>query len=203
MGKKRNKEEIEKAKQEKLDKQKQRQIEKENKQLAKLEKQRLKQIELENKLKEKLIKDQIQKDWLELCEYVRLEILQYNPDLKFPRYLALRLRGLHEGNFMANKKLQPLGNYDYKIILYTFKICKPKILQYFFANKTKFNDERHKINTIMVIIESNINDMVIRLKNAETAKEKAINVEMENIYHEGADYQPKTKKENNNLEDLW
>jgi len=185
MGKRRSKEEIEKEKLEKLERKKQRQIEK------------------EIKLKEKLEKELIHKDWLELCDYVHTEILQYDSNLKFPRYLALRLRGLHNGEFLANKKLQPLANYDYKVILYTFKVCRPKILQYFMANKTKFNDERHKINFIMLIIEQNINDMVIKLKNAETAKLKAENVDFENIYHEGAEYQSKTKKPNNALEDLW
>jgi len=148
-------------------------------------------------------KKQENKDWLELCKYVHHEILQYDSNLKFPRYLALRLRGLHSGQFMANKKQQPCANYDYKIILFTFKICRPNILQCFMTNKTKFVDEKHRINTMMVIIENNINDMVIRLKNAETAKVKAENVDMENIYHEGAEYQPKTKKPNGTLEDLW
>ncbi len=203
MGKRRSKEEIEKEKLEKLERKKQRQIKREIKEKEKLEKLEKKKQKQQQKEKEKLKKEVTQKDWLELCDYVHNEILQYNSNLKFPKYLALRLRGLHNGQFLANKKSQPMANYDYKVILYTFKICKPKMLQYFMANKTKFNDEKHKINYIMVIIESNINDMVIRLKNAETAKIKAENVDFENIYHEGAKYQSKTKKPNNALEDLW
>ena len=30
--------------------------------------------------------------------------------VKFPRYLALRLKGLHKGTFMANKKQKPQAN---------------------------------------------------------------------------------------------
>jgi len=55
----------------------------------------------------------------------------------------------------------------------------------------------------MVIIENNINDMVIRLKNAETAKNKAENIEIDNVFHEGAEYKTKTKLLNSTLEDLW
>jgi len=143
------------------------------------------------------------KDWLELCQYVHKEILQYDSDLKFPRHLALRLRGLHSGQFMANKNAKPMASYDYKVILYTFKISKSSIMQCFIANKTKFANENHKINTLMVIIESNINDVVVRLKNAKSAKTKAENIDMGNIFHEGAEYKAKTKEVNDTLKDLW
>jgi hypothetical protein len=143
-------------------------------------------------------------DWIDLYEYVKKEIMEYTKDLILPKYIVLRLRGLAKGQFLANKKITPMGSYDYKTILYTFKICRQNILSGFRSNNTKFVDEKHKFNYAMVIIENNINDVVIRLKNAETAKIKAENVNMENIYHEGAEYLPKTKKIiNNTLEDLW
>lgn len=142
-------------------------------------------------------------DWIDLYEYVKKEIMGYSDDLILPKYIVLRLRGLASGQFMANKKQTPLGSYDYKTILYTFKICKSSILTGFKANNTKFKDEQHRFNYVMVIIENNINDMVIRLKNAKIAKEKAENIEMENIYHEGAEYQTKTKEANDTLKDLW
>jgi len=147
----------------------------------------------------KLRKDQ---DWVDLYEYVKKEIMGYT-DEKLPNFMILRLKGLNKGNFLANKKHTPMASYDFKTILYTFKLCKQDILIGFRSNNTKFTGEQHKFNYAMVVIESNINDMVIRLKNAETAKAKAKNVDMENIYHEGAEYQPKTKKINGILDDLW
>lgn len=146
-------------------------------------------------------KKQENQEWLDLCKYVHDEILQYGSDLKFPKYLVLRLRGLRNGQFLANKKHKPMASYDYKVILYTFKAYRLQILQH--INKTEFVDEKHKINSIMVFIENNINDMVIRLQNAKKAKEKAELIEVDNIYHEGAGYITKTKEENNNLKDLW
>jgi len=150
-----------------------------------------------------MAKSKKNEDWISLCEYVKKEIMGYSDELKFPRFIALRLRGLGEGKFIANKKQEPLANYDYKTILYTFKICKYDILNGFKNNNTKFTNEEHKFNYAMVIIEKNINDMVIRLQNAKKAKEKAETINLDNIYHESAEYSNKTKKTNYSLEDLW
>lgn len=141
--------------------------------------------------------------WNDLYEYIKKEIMEYSEDLKLPKFIILRLRGLNAGQFMANKKQTPIANYDYKTILYTFKICKASILTGFKTNNTKFTDERHKFNYAMVIIESNINDMVIRLNNAKVAKEKAEVLNIDNIYHEGAEYQTRLKDHNDKLKELW
>jgi hypothetical protein len=142
-------------------------------------------------------------DWNNLYEYVKKEIMEYPDDYKLPKYIVLRLRGLAKGQFLANNKQTPMANYEYKTILYTFKICKSSILVGFKSNNTKFKDEQHRFNYAMVIIENNINDMVIRLKNAKVAKEKTESLILDNIEHDGAEYIPKTKKENDNLKDLW
>lgn len=142
-------------------------------------------------------------EWIELCEYVKKEILEYPDDMKFPKYLALRLRGLTSGQFIANKKQTPQASYDYKTILITFKICKSKILQYFIGNQTKFKDERHKINTIMLFIENEINDVTIRLKNVKHSEDKIVNLELENQFNVGSEYKNKNKKVNEKLNDLW
>ena len=149
------------------------------------------------------VKPRKDQDWIDLYEYVKKEIMEYTPDIKLPKYIILRLKGLASRQFLANKKQTPMCSYEFKTILYTFKLCRPNILVGFRTNNTKFTDEKHKFNYAMVIIEGNINDMVIRLRNAENAKTKAENIDMENIYHEGAEYQPKTKKLSYTLEDLW
>lgn len=42
-------------------------------------------------------------DWYDLCDYIKYEILEYSPEMKISQTLALRLKGLAQGNFMANK----------------------------------------------------------------------------------------------------
>jgi len=153
-------------------------------------------------MEDKITKKQEQKEWLELCDYIFREILQYEIGKKFPRYLALRLRGLHEGKFIANKKQKPQANYDYKIVLIAFKFCKYSILQYL-GNRDKIKDERHLINTIMTFIEGEINNVVSRLQGSKKAEEKTINIKLENQVNEGAEYKTKTKKTHKELEELW
>jgi len=154
-------------------------------------------------LEEKLTKKQVQESWLELCDYIFKEILQYEESKKFPRYLALRLKGLNKGTFIANKKHKPLASYDFKIILITCKFCKYSILQYLGPNREKANDERHLINIILTFIEQEINNVVSRLSNAKKAEEKTMNIELDNQVHEGVEYKAKVNKVNKELEGLW
>ena len=156
-------------------------------------------------MEEKILKKQENTEWLELCNYVFKEILQYETGIKFPRYLALRLRGLHDGQFVANKKQKPQANYDYKIILVTFKFCKYSILQYLGLTREKIKDERHLINTIMLFIENEINNVVSKLNSAKKSEEKTINIKLDNHVNEGAEYKPKSKnkKIDKELEELW
>lgn len=142
-------------------------------------------------------------DWVDLYEYVKKEIMGYADELKLPKYMILRLKGLSAGKFLANNKITPMANYDFTTILFTFKAYRQNIIGGFRANNTKFTGEQHKFNYAMVVIESNINDMVIRLKNAKVAKSKAENIDMSNIFHKGADYKTKTKEVSNTLDDLW
>jgi len=156
-------------------------------------------------MEEKITKKQEQVEWLEMCSYIFKEVLQYEEGKKFPKYLALRLRGLHEGKFMANTKQKPQASYDYKLILLTFKFCKYSILQYLGPSREKIKDERHLINTIMSFVENEINNVVSRLKNSKKAEEKTMNIELNNQVHEGAEYKPKSKdkKIDKELEELW
>ena len=78
-------------------------------------------------------------DWYDLCDYIKYEILEYSPEMKIPQTLALRLKGLAQGNFMANKYIKPNASYTYEQILITCKVCKPKIKDYFSKNSAKIN----------------------------------------------------------------
>lgn len=114
-----------------------------------------------------------QKDWVDLCEYIKLQILSYPDEMKFPTDLALRIKGLSEGKHIANKYIPANAHYDFKTILYTCKICRPKILKYLNDNQTKIKDEHHKINIVMMFIEKEINDVYLRLQQAKKITRKS------------------------------
>jgi len=140
-------------------------------------------------------------DWCELYEYVKKEIMGYTQDMKLSTTMILRLKGLNKGQFLANPKLKPMASYDFKTILYTFKICKPKILDWFKYNDMNFKDEQHKFNSSMVFVEREINDVVIRLKKAKKIQEKTENVDLTHMDNEVAEYTKKSK--DTKLNDLW
>lgn len=141
-------------------------------------------------------------EWDELYQYVKKDILNYEDDMKLPRFLILRLYGLKDGKFMANNKIQPLASYTFNEILMTFKINKITITNAL-GNSRKFKDEKHKINYVMAIIEGKINDIAIRFRNIENSKEKGESIKVP-INNNKADYTPKTKQNKNSLlDDLW
>ena len=140
-------------------------------------------------------------EWDELYEYIKKEILGYDANINLPRNLVLRLKGLREGKFMANKSTKAMGDYTFKVILTTFKINKFDILKAL-SNKNRFKDESHMINYLMVVIENKINDTYLRIKKVETAQEKGQEIDI-NIEDDKAEYKPKTKKvKNSRLKDL-
>lgn len=143
------------------------------------------------------------KSWIELCEYVKLEILRYPSEMKFPTSLALKLQGLKKGKHIANNLSEDNANYDDNTILCAFKICKPKILKYLHDNETSIKDENHKVNLIMKIVEQEINDVYIRLQQARKKEEKIERKTFDNQYNGGAEYIPKSKETSNNLKNLW
>jgi hypothetical protein len=146
-----------------------------------------------------MTKKQDNQDWIELCEYVKKDILKYDDEMKIPRYLILRLRGLAKGQFLANKNAKSNGDYSYKTILYTFKICKAKFLQC----GIQYKDEKHKVNTLMMFIENEINDVVFRLNKTKDNEDKVSNLSLENQFNNGAEYKRKESKTIKNLDDLW
>ena len=146
-----------------------------------------------------------QEDWLELCQYVEKNVMSYDENLKAPRELYLRLRGLSRGQFMANNFANKQAEYSYKIILLTFKYCSLNIKR---AVATKhFKSEQNKLNYIMVIIERNINDVYFKIKANEEASKKAEVLNMEDNYAPQHYYKAKdnsVKKGNTLLEDdIW
>ena len=62
--------------------------------------------------KQRKMTDEELKQWDELYCYVRDEVLKYDEvsGKKFPKEMILRLKGLHEGKFMANNNIKSLGS---------------------------------------------------------------------------------------------
>lgn len=142
-------------------------------------------------------------DWVELYTYVHDKIMSYDETIKLSKYMVLRLQGLCKGQTIANNKHKQNAQYDYKTILLTFKMCSPQILQGFEANKSSFNDETHKFNYALAIVDKEINNVVMRLKKAKKSEEKTVNLELDNQVHEGAKYTSKSKDVNDELKELW
>ena len=133
----------------------------------------------------KMTKQEI-KEWDDLYQYVRSEIFQYSTDMTLSKHMVMRLKGLREGKFYANKTQKSMGNYPYPIILLTFKLCKQRILNVLVTKNFKL--EQNKINYIMAIVENNINDVVLKLKAKEKSEKKTENLAM-------TDYEIKIDKE--------
>ena len=143
------------------------------------------------------------KEWKELCDYVKKEILQYDDKMKFPKYLALRLQGLKKGQHIANNECEIQAHYDDYTILCTFKLCKKRILDYLHDNETKIKNEQHKINLIMKFIEPEINDVYLRLRNAKRMRESIEGESFDNQSNDGAEYKKRTKDVNEKLKKLF
>lgn len=119
--------------------------------------------------------DKERQDFETLYQYVK-KILGYGEDMALSKFMVLRLKGLSEGKFHANKKIKSTASYDYNTIYLTFVYCKADIQK---ALQTKtFQSEQNKFNYIMAIVENNINDVVIRLKNAKKNEQKLKNTEV-------------------------
>lgn len=140
-------------------------------------------------------------DWIILCNYIKDNILEYSPEMKFPKYLALRLKGLSEGNFIANNNIKSNAKYSFKTILLTCKLVKPKILNYFLNNAIKIKDEKHKINLIMFFIEQEINDVVLRIQQKQKNDKFIESIDMPD--YKETTYKTTLHKKNDNLNDLW
>lgn len=148
----------------------------------------------------KMTKQELE-EWNDLYDYVKKDILKYDEKLALPKNLVLRLKGLQQGKFIANKKTKALGDYSFKIILMTFKINKYEIVNAL-ADKSKFKDESHMINYMMAIIEKKINDTYSRLNRLEQSQIKGETLEITESENK-AEYKHKTKEiKNSRLKEL-
>lgn len=141
-------------------------------------------------------------DWIELYEYVKKNIMQYDFSQKLSKKMILRLRGLQKGKFLDNKNIKDESNYSFKIILLTYKYC------YYDINnilKTKvFDSEEHKFNYIASIVENKLNDVYVRMNNQRRKEDELKKANLEDVTNNSASYTRKTDDTNNKqLEEFW
>ena len=148
----------------------------------------------EAKVKRKKMSEEEKRDWNELCEYVKKEILKYGDDTKFPRFLALRLKGLANGQYIVNNNQKLQGKYTFYEIKITFMYCKQDILCGF--SKNVFKDENHKISYMMKIVENSLNTIRERLRSKQRQEERIEQIEV-NTGEEIAEYKKKSKEVKN------
>lgn len=148
----------------------------------------------EAKVKRKKMSEEEKKDWNELCIFVKKEILRYGDDTKFPRFLALRLKGLANGQYIVNNNQKLQGKYTFYEIKITFMYCKQDILYGF--SKNVFEDENHKISYMMKIVESSLNTIRERLRSKQRQEERIASIEV-NTGEEIAEYKKKSKEVKN------
>lgn len=140
------------------------------------------------------------KDWEELYFYVKDNIMGYDENQALSKNMVLRLKGLLTGKFIENKNIKDNSSYSYKTILATFKYCRSDIEKGFHTKS--FQDESHKFNYALVIVEKNINNVYIKMKNIEKAKEEAENTVIETPVYVAAEFKPREKKKDK-FSDLW
>ncbi len=137
-----------------------------------------------------------------LYEYVRTNILGYDKNQALSSQTVLRLKGLKVNKFAENYREADSANYSFDVILNTFKYCSPNI-QRGLRGKV-FKNESHKINYIFKIVEANLNDVYLRMKNAEKQKSEIDKIDVKKINSYKNHFTPRpNRRPLKGLEDLW
>lgn len=141
-------------------------------------------------------------EWYELYEYVKKNIFNLDSSQALSKEVRQRLLGLSRGKYMANNRTENNAKYPYKVILNTFKYCYNDIQRVLRNNN--FKNEQHKFNYIAKIIENNLNDVYMRMKNAEKSKNEIENTNTSEIVEYVNTFKKKeNKKVNDRLSKLW
>ena len=141
-----------------------------------------------------------EKKFKELCNYVKTDIMKYDNNQKLSKNMILRLRGLKDGKYMANKNVPSLANYSYEVILLTFKYVKNHNLDYILSTK-KFENEERKFNYIMAIVSNNINTIYNKVKQIKEEQTRAVEIHVDDLPNYENKYE--TKKVDDKLKEFW
>ena len=103
----------------------------------------------QEKTKRKMKKKQDKEDWVELCDYIRLNVMGYPNDMALSQTFENKLKKLSEicDKFEANKNdNNGTRNYYYHVVLNTYRFCSEDI-KWALKNKT-FKNDTNKFNYI-------------------------------------------------------
>lgn len=138
-----------------------------------------------------------------LYEYVK-SILGYDENQALPKWFVLRLKGLATGKYLANNHIKSRANYSNFVILSTFKFCRGKIE--YALSSVAFSNEKHKLNYILKIVESNLNDVYERIKAAKKNEKTLLKEENPSDYQNNFskdDVNDTTQNKNKRYKTMW
>ena len=149
-----------------------------------------------------MTKDEKEK-WDELYEYVRSKVMGYDENMCLSSNMVLRLKGMLNGKFMANKCHKDKANYSYDVVLATFKYSMPEIRRA--MDRVSFSNEMHKFLYIAKIVENNMNDVYIKMKNRKKIEEEVAKEVKNTTVYKTPEFKSTIKKHNkqNKFDDLW
>ena len=157
------------------------------------------------KQQSKKMSEQEKKQWNNLYQYVKKNILEYDDNQSLSNSIVLRLKGLSTSKFMENKNINSMSKYSYEVILNTFKFCSP-VIQKALKNKN-FIDDTHKINYIIKIVEPKINTIYKKMKDNELSKKKREEIDSARVISYQNHFQSQDEEINpilvKEFEDLW
>jgi hypothetical protein len=138
-----------------------------------------------------------------IYEYVRTYIMGYDQNQSLSKTMVLRLKGLIVNKFIENYDIEDTANYPYLVVLNTFKFCKPDIEKALKNNS--FQDENHKFNYVIKIVESNLNNVYMRMKNVKKTEEESENHDLSDAVNYINTFKAKNNdsKKSNKYNDLW
>lgn len=174
---------------------------------AMIEKRKQEAAERIAKQKEKELKRKMSQkdkdDWDALYKYVKNNVLGYDEDQIIPSKMVLRLKGLTQGKAFANNKRDDKAHYSFEVVLNTFKYSMPDIQRA--LNNVSFSNEMRKFLYIAKIVESNLNDVYIRMKNKKKIEEETAKEVKNAMAYKTPEFKPTIKKHNkqNKFADLW
>jgi len=142
------------------------------------------------------------KDWDSLYEYVK-QLMDYDENQALSKTFCLRLKGLKTNKYIENKSMKDMSNYSYDVVLNTFKYCSMDIKKAF--SRIEFKDETHKFNYMLKIVESRLNTIYLKMKNAEKRRESLSKIDISSSIEYINTYKSRNSgnKKQDNLDELW
>lgn len=152
---------------------------------------------------------QERKEFDELYQYIKKEIMRYDDNQMLPKYFVHKLQALKVGDFIVKRGSKVTGvndGYPFPVILMTFKFKKNDIL-YAISDRAKFKNEKAMIDYIMAIISNSINDVYLKLKEREQIEQNMKEKDYSEYEDVEMEFINKTNITNNKvakmLNDLW